>query len=131
MTHKKNDLGNNSLTRTNTLQLAFENHGDQCLKFHFLLFLNIYERTAMGDTSKIIQQNIRKPDYCYFKTGRGSARARIEINTGFAEAVGDLRNGGDSSEVRFELQSGVTTIVSTREAFAALNENEELSLGTF
>ena len=122
---QNDDLSNNPITQTNDLQSMFEHHGNQFLKFHFLPFLTAEDRTKIRGTCQTIKQNIPKPQYSYFKTRSGSARARIETNTGFVETCGNANHdlGGDSSEVSSELQSGVQTIVSTWTAFAALKKN--------
>jgi hypothetical protein len=114
---------NSLYTEGNNLISIFEHHGDQLVKFHFLPFLNVPERTTARSTCQMIKNNIPAPQYSYFKTLDDSARARIETNTGFAETYGNPQRGGDSSNVSSYLQSDVKTIVSSFGSFAALKTN--------
>ena len=61
----------------NNLTSIFQHHGNQCLKFHFLPFLKVTERTTSRSTCQMIKNNIPAPQYSYFKTVDDSARARI------------------------------------------------------
>jgi len=111
-------VGNNPITQ------IFQHHGNQCLKFHFLPFLNAEDQRQMRGTCKIIKQNIPQPQYSYFKTKSSNAgRARIETNTGSVETRGSPIHGGDSSSVISYLQSDVKTVFSTGGSFAALKTN--------
>ena len=123
MQNENDGVGNNPITQTNNFRSMFQHHGNQCLKFHFVTFLNPEEITKMRCTCKIIKQAIPQSQYSYFKTADNRGRARIETNTGFVETRGNPRYGGDSSEVRSELQSDVKNIFSTALAFAALKKN--------
>ena len=100
------DISNNSLMQTNDLTSIFHHHGDQFLKFHFLPFLNVQERTNLRATCQTIKNNIPTPQYAYFRTKDCRSRARIETNTGFTESCGQF----DSSSVSSKLQSDVKTI---------------------
>jgi len=116
---------NSLYTEGNSLTSICQHHGNQFVKFHFLPFLNVPERTAARSTCQMIKNNIPAPQYSYFKTldGYDPARTRIETNTGFAETCGNPQHGGDSSNVSSYLQSDVKAIFSTCWAFAALKKN--------
>jgi len=117
----------NNNVSNNTLISMFQIHGNQCLKFHFLPFLNVEQRTIARSTCQIIKNNIPTPQYSYCKTQFGDATARIEKNTGFVETRerggGDLDHGGDSSRVSSDLQCDVKKVASTLASFAALKKN--------
>ena len=110
-------MSNNSLN----LESIFKHHGNQFLKFYFLPFLNVQERTSLRGTCKNIKKNVPSPQYSYVKAK--DATARIETNTGFVETCGDPEYGGDSSEISFELVSGVKSLISGWMGFACLKTN--------
>jgi len=117
--HVKKDF----FTQGYNLTSIFQAHGNQFLKFNFVPLLNFKERLALRVTCQTIKKSIPIPQYSYFKTINGDARARIEINLGFVETCGNPPHGGNSSEVSCELQSDVKNIFSSLFAFAALKAN--------
>jgi predicted alpha/beta-hydrolase family hydrolase len=126
MTQKQNDdvidVSNNSLIDPKDLTSIFRHHGDQFLKFHFLPFLNVEEKTNLRATCQTMKSKISQQQYSYFETYNGG-KARLEKNTGFVETCGTPQCGGDSSRVQSYLQADVKTIVSSKTTFAALKKN--------